>query len=439
MNKVWVILKREYLTRVKNKTFIIMTFLGPVLIAVFYGAIFLVAVKDAGDKTPKNVMYKDGSNFFRGKLDTIMNFHFTPALQDEAATLKKVSSGEFDAYMDIQDKDLSRIDSIKWISRKTMSILQQEKVSGWLSDKVYVSRLQNLGMRQGVIDSLRPKTSLNTIEIDETGQMKNSSSGLKSGVGMAMAFIIYLFIFLYGSMVMRSAIEEKTSRIVEVIVSSVKPFQMMMGKILGVALVGLTQFATWIVLSMVLIFGITAAFGTKIFAQAQATSQSMPMQGKVSQQIPMENDLFMAFYNLPHLEIIMVFLIFFLGGFLLYSSMFAAIGAAVNQETDVQQFMFPISLPLIFGFVIAQTAVFQDPNGPMATIFSLIPFTSPIVMVVRSPFGVPPIELMLSIGLLVLTFIIFVWITGRIYRVGILMYGKKPSWRQLGKWIFTKD
>jgi len=414
-----------------------MTILGPVLIAVFYGAIFLVAARDAGDKTPKNILYSDESGFFRGRLDTIMNFHFTPAMVNESENLKKVSSGEFNAYMIIEDHDLSRIDSVKWVSRKTMSILQQEKVSSWLSDKVYMSRLQGLGIRQGVIDSLRPKTSISTIEIDESGLMKNSSSGLKSGVGMAAAFIIYLFIFLYGSMVMRSAIEEKTSRIVEVIVSSVKPFQMMLGKILGVALVGLTQFATWVLLSMILIISITTIFGSNVLSQAQ--TQNLPVGGPMKQQIPMENDMFMAFYNLPHLEIVLIFLVFFLLGFLLYSSMFAAIGAAVSQETDVQQFMFPISLPLIFGFVIAQTSVFQDPNGPMATIFSLIPFTSPIVMVVRSPFGVPPIELMLSISLLLLTFIIFVWMTGRIYRVGILMYGKKPTWKQLGKWIFMKN
>ena len=298
--------------------------------------------------------------------------------------------------------------------------------------------MSKLGVSQGKIDSLRPKSSLNLVEIESDGTMKSSSSGIKSGIGFALAFIVYIFIFLYGSMVMRSALEEKTSRIVEVVVSSVKPFQLMLGKIIGVAAVGLTQFVAWILLSIVFVIGITSVFGSQFLSKAQETTSGMPGTASAN-KMPLESNMLEALMNLPYLEIVLVFVIFFLGGFLLYSSMFAAIGAAVNQETDVQQFMFPISLPLIFGFVIAQTAVFQDPHGPMATIFSIIPFTSPVVMVVRSPFGVPWKELALSIGLLIITFVFMVWITGRIYRVGILMYGKKPTWKQLGKWIFTKE
>jgi ABC-2 type transport system permease protein len=438
MNKIWVILKREYLTRVKNKTFIIMTFLGPLLIALFYGGIILVATNDAGDHSVKNVLFTDNSNFFENKLDTIDNYHFIKAPSNHTEALNKVSKGEFTALLEIKDRELYKIDSVQWISTKTLSLLQKEKITDWLADKVYAARLKNMGISQGTIDSLRPNASIALIEVKEDGSLKSNSSAIKSGIGFAMALIIYMFIFLYGSMVMRSALEEKTSRIVEVVVSSVKPFQMMLGKILGVAAVGLTQFLAWIALTIVLTIGITTVFGAEILSKAQQSSQAMPSAG-VAATIPIENNIFDALFNLPYMEIIFVFVIFFLGGFLLYSSMFAAIGAAVNQETDVQQFMLPISLPLVFGFVIAQTAVFQDPNGPMATIFSIIPFTSPIVMVVRSPFGIPWQELALSITLLVLTFIFMVWITGRIYRVGILMYGKKPTWKQLGKWIFTKD
>lgn len=438
MNKIWVILKREYLTRVKNKTFIIMTFLGPVLIALFYGGIFLVAMKDASDNTKRQVIYKDHSGFFEGKLDTFDNYNFIAAPSDKFESLKKVSKGEFYAYLEIRDRELQSIDSVEWVSRQTLSLVQKNNLSDLLSEKVYEERLVKMGLRQGTIDSLRPSATMNLVEIGEDGSMKSSSSGIKSGIGFALAFVVYLFIFLYGSMVMRSAIEEKTSRIVEVVVSSVKPFQMMLGKILGVALVGLTQFMAWVVLSVIFVITITSIFGSEIVSQAQQSAQTMP-GGMGPKSIPVEGNMFDTLVNLPYFEIVFVFIVFFMGGFLLYSSMFAAIGAAVNQETDVQQFMFPISLPLVFGFVIAQKAVFEDPHGPLATIFSIIPFTSPVVMVVRAPFGVPWTQLLLATVLLIVTFILLVWITGRIYRVGILMYGKKPTWKELGKWIFRKE
>lgn len=439
MHKIWVILKREYLTRVQNKTFIIMTFLGPILIGLFYGAIFMVAMKDAGDKSIKNVLYTDNSGFYKNKLDSFDNFHFyaAPSSRDEA--LKKVQSGEFYSLCEINDRDLSSIDSIQWISKKTLSLLQVEKLSGWISGKVYLSRLQAMGLSKNTVDSLKPKTTINSVEIDNEGAMKNSSSGLKSGIGFFLAFVVYMFIFIYGAMVMRSALEEKTNRIVEVVVSSIKPFQMMMGKILGVALVGLTQFAAWVILSLGLITVISGAIGSKMMEKGTEISAAVPGGLKSTKSLPLEQNLLDTIGNLPILQILVVFLIFFIGGFLLYSSMFAAIGSAVNQETDVQQFMLPISLPLVFGFVIAQSSVFQDPNGPMATVFSYIPFTSPILMVVRSPFGVSWTEIFISAVILFATFLFMVWITSRIYRIGILMYGKKPTWKELGKWIFRKD
>lgn len=217
--------------------------------------------------------------------------------------------------------------------------------------------------------------------------------------------------------------EEKTNRIVEVIVSSVKPFDLMLGKILGVALVGLTQFFAWIILSVTLLGGLSYFFSSG--------GNSMPQE---AQNLPV-NELISGFNSLPFGDIIVVFVLFFLGGYLLYSSIFAAIGAAVNQETDVQQFMLPVSLPLVFGFIIAQSVVFQSPNGQLAKIFSMIPLTSPIVMAVRAPFDVPLTEIIGSFILLLLTFIFMVWLSAKIYRVGVLMYGKKPSWKDLWRWI----
>lgn len=441
MHKVWVVLKREYLSRVNNKTFLIMTFAAPVLIAVFYAAIFFVATRNAEDNEPRTVLYSDQSGFFGQKLDSLGNFRFKPFTGSETAAMEQVKTDKVFAFMDLKDRDLKSIDSVRWISRQTLSIMQTEKVSNHLATLVYKDRLGKLGLSKGTIDSLSPKSKLSLVEIDASGDLKNSSTGLKSGIGMGLAIVIYFFIFIYGSMVMRSAMEEKTNRIVEVIVSSIKPFQMMMGKILGVALVGLTQFAAWIILSMVLIGVIGGSLGAGTMKQMPAAGPGMEMQAKVAGDVAgqMNEGIMGAISNLPFAQIIAVFLLFFLGGYLLYSSMFAAIGSAVNQETDVQQFMFPVSMPLVFGFVIAQSVVFQDPNGSLARIFSYIPFTSPVVMVVRSPFGISWSEILLSFALLAATFVLFVWLTGRIYRVGILMYGKKPTWKQLISWIFMKD
>jgi ABC-2 type transport system permease protein len=440
MNKIWVILKREYLTRVKNRLFIIMTLLGPLLIVLFYGGIILVATRDGSDKQVKQILYKANAEFFKGKIDSIQNFRFTNTALNKEDALKKVSSGAFDGYMEIADYNLQNLDSVQWISKNTLSVVQTESISEWLSGKVYHQKLQNLGIRKGQIDSLKPKAHISTVEIDDKGSLKNSSNLAKSGVGMFLAFIVYMFIFIYGSMIMRSTLEEKTNRIVEVVISSVKPFQLMMGKILGVALVGLTQFAAWVIISFGLITVLSVAIGAKLASGAQHMPKGMPSSTAGMPALAQGGgDMLEAFTNLPFGQIIFVFFIFFVGGFLLYSSMFAAIGAAANQETDTQQFMLPISLPLIFGFVIAQTAVFQDPNGPTAKLFSYIPFTSPVLMVVRSPFGIPWSQVLISALILLFTFVFFVWMTGRIYRVGILMYGKKPSWRQLGKWIFRKN
>lgn len=437
MNKVFIIFKREYITRVKNKTFVIMTILGPVLMASFYALIIWVATRDAQDTEQRKVIVKDNSGFFQGKLDSINNYRFEMMNGDRKALLSKVTSNEYDALLQIDDKDLNRIDSVNWISMNTLSIVQSSKLESYLAEKVYESKLAAMNIKQGTIDSLMPKVDMGMIETDSHGELKNSSSGLKSAIGFAMALLIYLFIFIYGAMVMRSTLEEKMNRIVEVIVSSVRPFQMMMGKILGVAAVGLTQFLAWVVLSGILIAALGTAYAGKMGSAVGKGVTQNPAAEQAMSGAKME--MLDSLQSMPYGTIIAIFLMFFIGGYLLYGSMFAAIGSAVSQESDVQQFMLPVTLPLVFGFVIAQSVVIQDPHGSLAVLFSMIPLTSPIVMAVRAPFGVPMEQVLLSFGILAATFVFFVWLSGRIYRVGILMYGKKPSWRQLGKWVFMKD
>ncbi len=415
MKNIFVIFKREYLTRVKNKTFIIMTFLAPLLMVGFYAATIYIATETGDDDRTKTVYISDNNPELLLSHNPPANYVLLPAPSDSDSALAHVERGLVHAWLNVEDRDLRSVDSATYYTSETPSITEKETLKEWIRNKATQRQFARLGLREGQIDSLQSSCNLATKEVTGQGDVKESSSGLKSGIGFALAFMIYIFIFVYGSMVMRSAMEEKTNRIVEVIVSSVKPFDLMMGKILGVAAVGLTQFVAWIVLAVGLVFGISALFLNS--GNGMTTEFTEPLS------------------NLPYFQILAVFLLFFIGGYLLYSSFFAAIGSAVNQESDVQQFMMPVTLPLVFGFVIAQTVALKAPHGAMAKLFSMIPLTSPIVMVVRAPFGVPLSELALSFGLLVLTFVLMVWLSGRIYRIGILSYGKKPTWKDLWKWL----
>ena len=284
-----------------------------------------------------------------------------------------------------------------------------------------------------------------TISLNEEGE-KSSSSGAATVIGGICAFLIYISVFVYGTQVMRGVTEEKTSRIVEVIISSVKPYQLMMGKIIGVALVGLTQFILWILLTILLTTAAGYAFKDKIGDNPQAkmeeVQKKMPSSamGTATASAGAENPVTQVLsavssLNIPY--IIACFLFFYLGGYLFYSALFGAVGAAVDNDADTQQFMLPITMPIVFSFIFAQMAL-RDPDGSLAFWTSIIPFTSPIVMMVRIPFGVPAWELALSMVLLVLGFMGTIWLASRIYRVGILMYGKKVSYKELGKWIFYK-
>ena len=264
-------------------------------------------------------------------------------------------------------------------------------------------------------------------------------NGIKIGIGMAAGYLIMMFILIYGAMVMRSVIEEKTSRIIEVIISSVKPFQLMLGKILGTAAAGLTQFLIWGALLTVMFIGSSVFFGVDLAGEYGNGPNNMPVQEMNQQMAELEmaesQMLFAEFMSLPLFSTFIYFILYFLLGYLLYSSLYAAIGAAVDNETDTQQFMLPVLLPLMLGVYVGFATVINDPHGTIATVFSMIPFTSPIVMLMRIPFGVPWWQILISLLLLTLTFLAVVWLAAKIYRVGILMYGKKISYKELAKWI----
>ncbi len=442
-----------------------MTFLAPVLIVGFYALSIFIATRDEGGSEQKIMMVTDQSkrlsfgnvgnyNLVGTQINTSSEYNQAQERIDTAAL--NVKLGIVDAWLIIEDHDLNQLDSATLYAKETPSLIEMESINSFIKQQAKNGNMLKMGIRQSAIDSLEAQGSIALKEIGSSGEIETSSSGLKSGIGFMLAFMIYMFIFVYGASVMRGALEEKTNRIVEVIVSSVKPFHLMMGKILGIAAVGLTQFLAWIVLVIVLGTAGGTLLGKSQLKQISGKAQSAisidssfaAAQGSGSEAMALKTGtgnpvanmveaggLLDAFQSMPIGRILVVFLMFFIGGYLLYASMFAAIGAAVNQETETQQFMMPITLPLVLGFVIAQTVALKAPNGSTAQLFSMIPFTSPIVMVVRAPFGVPTSEILMSFGILTITFIGMVWLTSKIYRIGILSYGKKPSWRDLWRWL----
>ncbi|MCE9538077.1 MAG: ABC transporter permease [Bacteroidetes bacterium] len=444
MNKISLIIKREYLTRVKKKSFIIMTILGPVLMA----GLMIVPIWMATKKTEKQeIQVIDESYLFKDLIPQkeFIDFDY-PDMSFEKAQEGFYDSG-YDAILFIPDNILEGGKAIKLFYKKQLGIATEEYVGSTISKMMYNVILAKNKVDLNIIKDAEVNSRFTVIteKLEETGKSKKTNTGLFMAIGIGGGVLIYMFIFLYSVQVMRGVMEEKTSRIVEVILSSVKPFQLMMGKILGVALVGLTQFLLWVILTMTLYSVATVTILKNIdIKQIQQKEQIIKVGAdlKYSEMKKMDRpnvvtEVWNDFKSVDMVTIFLCFLFYFLAGYLLYSALFAAVGSAVDNEADTQQFMLPITIPLIFSFIIAQNVI-QDPESSMAFWFSIIPLTSPVIMMVRLPFGVPGWELALSMGLLVLGFVFTTWLAARIYRTGILMYGKKVTWKELGKWLFYK-
>ena len=438
MGKIGLIIKREYLTRVRKRSFLIMTILGPLIM----GAIMVVPVWMASvNVSVKKVLVLDEAGFIEGLLqenDDVKFFYTRTPLKKSLATLE---ADEYYALVHVprfQDNDINHLQGqIKLYSAKQVSLNMKLFVRNQIEKQIERLKLQSQGVDQDLVDNVK-KTVNVPLEIIPLKGETSSGVEMNTALGMIGGVLIYLFIFLFGAQVMRGVIEEKTNRIVEVIISSVKPFQLMMGKILGIALVGLTQFLLWVVLtgSIYTIFMATVVKDKLSPDKMEALMKQSPDGTAVADFDELRktqevvNDVARINWGL----MIPCFIFYFLGGYLLYGAMFAAIGGAVDSEADTQQFMLPVSAPLIFSFVMAQT-VLNDPNGSLATWLSIIPFTSPIIMMVRLPFGVHYSEVLLSMGMLILGFIFTTWAAGKIYRTGILMYGKRPTWREMLRWL----
>ncbi len=428
------------MVRVRKKSFIIMTILGPLLIFGFYAIIGWAAVSSINQKKIA-VIDQSGRfvNQFKNDDETVFSYP-----KQSLATAKKtfVKQG-YNALVFIPQNVIEEPKTVQIFSEKSVSLSLQSNIERAISKEIETIKLKQAGITQKVIQDAKVNVDAQTISMSDEGEKSNNGIATTIISGFC-ALLIYISVLIYGTQVMRGVMEEKTNRIVEVIISSVKPFQLMLGKIIGVALVGLTQFMLWIVLTVGLMtIGSQSISQPKETAQTQMAARMNGMPGGQEVQSKMATaknpvaDVMAAIETLNLPLIVSCFLFYFLGGYLLYSALFGAVGAAVDNETETQQFMFPIMMPIIAAIAFAQIAV-RDPDGPLAFWTSMIPFTSPVVMMVRIPFGVPVWELALSMILLVLGFVGTTWLAARIYRVGILMYGKKVSFRELSKWVFYK-
>ena len=433
MNHTRLIIAREYLTQVKNKKFLLITLSIPFL---FVGlGLFISFLTNINSDSIKNITVVDNSGIFENSLLSTDNvkFSFLEDLdEDEAKLISKERNDDGLIFIpSVRDtKNINYVElskSIKLISEDSPSLTLidgiESKLEKILTDLNYTS----YGLDLNTIKE--SKIYIDLVQVSFEGEESTKIDGIfKMAFGFFLGMLLYGFVFIYGSMILRSVLEEKTSRIVEIIISSVKPTQLMMGKIIGTSLVAFTQIFIWIALTLIISTLVSSIFGV-------STSDFNSLDVSDTQVNSGIQIFFSALFNLPLLNILIAFVFFFISGLFLYGSLFAAIGAAVDSETDANQFMLPVGMPLIIGLYVGILTVSEDPSGTIPTIFSHIPFTSPIVMMMRIPYGVPVYEQIISLLILIATFFAAVWFAAKIYRVGILMYGQKPSYKDLYKWL----
>ena len=436
MSIISLIIKREFIAKVRNKSFIVMTFLSPLL---FVGIALFVGYLSSMKADTKQIAIHDESgrfvNEFLAKNKPSEEYNYLDLTAVALDTLKKSIVDEtYEGVLFIpKTKDNATLENqIQFISNESPSISFIEKTQEVIAKKMTLTNLEEAHLDTLAIHQAEADVTINLKKASGEQSLKGLNE-IKIAIGGAFGYLIMMFIIIYGNMVMRSVIEEKTNRIIEIIISSVKPFQLMMGKIIGTSLAGILQFFIWAIIGLSLLFSASVFLG----ANVGATNQIPPeMMQSAQQEMASTAQMYIAeILNLPIATILSCFIIYFIGGYFLYSSFYAAIGAAVDNETDSQQFLLPIIMPLVMGVYIGFFTVVNDPHGTIATVFSMVPLTSPIVMLMRIPFGVPLWQIAISIVILFATFFLVVWFASKIYRVGILMYGKKPTWKELYRWL----
>ena len=423
MKHLKIIIEREYLNKIRNKSFIIMTFVSPLIVVAF--ALIIGFLTDVNSKSnAKDILILDESGLFSTTFSDTETIHYE-YLKDKTLQEARAEVLETNKYglLYIPKEETAQK---AFYSEESPSLSLVNELTGALEKTLFQYNLTQKGIDKAEIDSARPKITLQMENFtgEKTSEFDNV---MKIAIGGVAGYLIFMFIIIYGNMIMRSVIEEKTNRIVEIIISSVKPFQLMLGKIIGTSLAGLTQFAIWLVIGGVLFALAPSLFqvDTPTATQAMAATES---HSEIS-------NIIAALYHFPFLETSGVFLLFFVGGYLLYSSLYAMVGAMVDNETDTQQFLMPILIPLMLAFYVGMFSVIEEPHGTISVVFSYIPLTSPVVMLMRIPFGVAWWEVLISLLLLYITFFLVIKIASKIYRIGILMYGKKPTYKEVWKWL----
>lgn len=432
MNKILIIIQREFLKRVRTKGFIILTITMPfIMAALVFVPLWLSSIEN--DEQQK-VAVIDPTGVYAKALKTSKSFAFSaqPVITEEMRS----EDSPFDAVVAISGNLVKNDGKVTIYSHKEIPGNLLDYIQSKLNETVQKQKLEATGIAglDKIIDDVQRDVKMNTVKWSEEGDEQASSTYVAIIVGGIFTLLIYIFVITYGGMVMQSVIEEKTNRIVELLVSSVKPFQLMMGKIIGVMLVGIAQMALWGVMLSIIMTVASVVFG---ISQAPSMAAGQPMSPSMMSMSQDTQELLTAIVNLPYAEIGLMFIIMFVGGYLLYSSFFAATGASINEQEDANQFVVPITMITLFGLYAAMYSI-ENTDGPLAFWASLFPLTSPIVMMIRIPFGVPLWQEVLSIALLYASALLMIWIGGKIYRVGILMYGKKPSIKEIIKWMRYK-
>ncbi|MBW6477958.1 MAG: ABC transporter permease [Bacteroidales bacterium] len=442
MNKTFTIIKREYLSRVRKKSFIVMTILGPLLMAaLMIVPVFIARMSDS----VYEVAIVDDTRLFSREFVDANNVKFTDINIDVDSAIELMKANKFDAVLHIPATAFQAPSTLRLFTEKAINMNAKLYMESILRNEFELMKLAHAGIDPEVLKATETKISITAIRMLRDGHEQTDYPEVSMGLGIFGGILIYFFVFLFGAQVMRGVMEEKSNRIVEIIVSSVKPFQLMMGKIVGIAMVGLTQFLIWIFLTFAIVGAVSAAMPEvfrftpqeNIYTSSSQSLNPAEVQQQM-QQIQQQNtpagQIMEALRAINYKVMILSFIFYFLGGYLLYAALFAAIGSAVDNEADTQQFMLPITIPMIFSIVMAQM-VMNNPAGPVAFWLSIIPFTSPIIMMVRIPFGVPWFDLWLSVILLIAGFLGTTWLAAKIYRTGILMYGKKVSYKELWNWV----
>ena len=443
MNKIWLIIQREFLIRVQKRSFLIATILVPLIFPAIIGLLAYIAIKDEQSAKPKILYVLDESGKF--VFENTARFSIVKEQAPLDSAKKRFQKTDDFALLYIPNIDIDQPKGIIVYTKENESIERIGSLEKMITDQLKDFKMERYNVDKDALKDIRTTSiELKTINLSDTGEEKSSNSAILYGLGFGLGILIYMFVLVYGIQIMQGVIDEKTSKIVEVIVSSVKPFQLMLGKILGIASVGLLQFFIWIVLITTLSTATLSYFGLKMPQQQMMEQMTQNADDEVKEAIQQQGvgkaqEVLNNMGEIPFAKIAFVFVFYFLGGYLMYGALFAAVGSAVESLQESQQFQFPVTLPLLIGYLGLFMFVLRDPNGTVSFWLSIIPFTSPVAMVGRVAFDVPTWQLLLSMGLLVAGFIFTTWLAGRIYRVGILMTGTKVNYKVLAKWFMQKN